>query len=133
MLRARFAVVVLLLMAACASSDRKIQESLSVALRATDAAQAAFTTFDARRQVAIAETAPTREAAVDALEAYRDKRQIVLSAFTAAYSALASAATVAPLVAEGKYPPGELWRALERAAQATLAAHNALERLRKDP
>jgi hypothetical protein len=132
-IRSHAAVLVLLVLTSCATDSKRIQSALRSAITATDAAQVAFVTFDERRQAEIVSVAVTKEEAEVKIAAYRGRRQPVLLAFTSAYSALAAAAALAPLVDAGKRDSAHLWQAIGEAASATLAAQAALAALRKDP
>jgi hypothetical protein len=78
----------------------------------------------------IVDRATTREGAEAELAEYRGKRQRVVQAFAVAYSAIASAATIVPLVEMGKKSPADLVKLLGEAAsavQTALAIHQEMQ------
>lgn len=78
--------------AGCGASAR--ERTLNATLVTVNAARDGFIEHDRVTQLALVDAAPTREAAVAELAAYRKKREPVVEAFTAAYRALAIAAVL---------------------------------------
>lgn len=96
------AIALLVLVAACGATRAK---TLRTTLAGVDATAAGFETWDGEHQLALVGQAETRDAAEAELVAYRARREVVVTAFEAAYRALAVAAldpdagSIAPAVA----------------------------------
>jgi hypothetical protein len=114
-----------------ASTVERANRALATALVATNAARDAFTEYDGTHQLQIVVQAPTREAAEAALTAYREKRAYIHRALVGAYTALAVAATVLPLVENGQRSMVDVFAALGDAAAALVEARRALDALKR--
>lgn len=82
-------VVLLALIGACGTTR---EEVLGRTLQGVNAARDGFVQFDKEHQDLIVEKAETFEEGEANLRVYRDKREVVTSAFIVAYSAIAAAA-----------------------------------------
>lgn len=114
--------VLVLQLGGCAGvrvSDRA-GPALQVALGATDAAAEHFLRWDRERQLGIADDPAlgTRDEVRKALESHRAGIAAVDHAFTIAYTAIADAATLLPLVDAGERQAAEFLAALKQAAAA---------------
>lgn len=87
----RLLLLVVFALAACSASQR--ERTIKTTLTAVNEARDAFVTFDRNTQQAIITIAPTYERGLAALLVYRKRRELVVEAFTAAYRAIAIAAT----------------------------------------
>lgn len=118
MKRAAFVVVLLVACACGGKTVSRATETLRLAHGATNAAQAAFVEWDSAHQESLVGRAKTAEDARAAVDAYRRKRAHVMRSFAVAYSAIAAAATLIPLVDSGKRSVGELVSLVVIAADA---------------
>lgn len=133
MRRALVITSLLVIFAACGDAASRADTTLATSLAATNAARDAFVSWDEEHQLDIVHRASTPEAAQEALRTYRNTRQKVIQAFTSAYTTIAAAAALIPLVDAGKASEVELLRLLADAAQATALAKQAIESIRGDP
>jgi hypothetical protein len=65
---------------------------IRTSLISVDAARVGMETFDRAYQLSLIDKAKTRDEALAAIQAYRDKRAVLIEAFTLTYKALAAAA-----------------------------------------
>lgn len=91
-MRAPVTILLLLSLVACGASQR--ERTIKATLATVNASRDAFVAFDRATQDTIVATAPSFERGADLLRSYRDKREPVVAGFTAAYRAIAIAATV---------------------------------------
>jgi len=115
------------------SFSEKASKSVSVALTTTNAARNTFVAWDESHQQQIVAEADTEAEARERLAAYRAEREVVLEAFTAAYSAIAAAAAAVPLVDEGKRDEGAVLQLISEAANAAMSAKRLFDELREGP
>lgn len=108
MKRAAIMGMVVLLCACGARTVERATDTLKVAHGATNAARSAFVEWDSVHQAALVERATSAEVATATLAAYRLKRAAVIRSFAIAYSSIAAAATLIPLVESGKRSEAEL-------------------------
>lgn len=76
----------------CGASAR--ERTIKTTLAAVNETRVAFVVFDRGAQSAIVATAQSFEQGAAALQAYRAKRELVVDAFSFAYRAIATAATL---------------------------------------
>jgi hypothetical protein len=114
-----------------AGVTEKAARSITTALEATNAARDQFVKWDEQHQLAIVDRASTREGAEAELAAYREKRQKVTRAFAVAYSAIASAAAIVPLIELGEKPTSDLVKLLGEAASAVQTALAVYEEMQQ--
>lgn len=131
----RIAIALLLAVTvSCGGSfAEKASDSVSVALTTTNAARNTFVAWDESHQQQIVADADTEAEARERLAAYRAEREVVLEAFTAAYSAIAAAAAAVPLVDEGKRDEGAVLQLISEAANAAMSAKRLFDQLREGP
>lgn len=123
-------VVIVLLVAACGGSfTDRAHKTLATSLVAANAARDQFVAWDVNHQQQIVEAAADAESGRAQLAAYRKQRGPVLRAFTLAYTTIAAAAALIPLVDHAGRSESDLARALIDAAAACAAAKTALEAL----
>jgi hypothetical protein len=124
--------VLLLLAAGCggASFTDTTSKTLNTSLAATNAARDQFIAWDKAHQLEIVDGADTKEEAQAALAAYRAKRAPVLKAFTIAYTSIAAAAAMIPLVERGIEKDLNLIPLLVDVAHAAVAVKDAYEAIR---
>lgn len=124
--------VMLLLWTACGGSlAERTNKSLGTALSATNAASAQFTKWDKQHQLDIVDKASTRKEAEDGLREYRDKRQRIIQSFTVAYSSMASAAAMVPLVQAGEKSDADLIGLLAESVGAVQTVISSLKEIRE--
>lgn len=121
-----FAMLAMLL-AAC--TKPRASRALEVAFVSTQRASAAFVEWDKAHQLAIVDTATSKEEGRRALAAYRAKRQHVLDAFTAAYASMATVASALAVTEAGSDAVGLPARVLAL-ARDVYALHQAIAALR---
>ena len=107
----------------------KADKTLATSLAATNAARDEFLRWDALHQLELVDAATTEVEAEAALATYRKKRAPVVKAFAVAYSAIAAAAAIVPLVQEGTKPKRDLVELLSDAVTAALAVKSVIEAL----
>lgn len=129
----RLCILMLALATACGGAKQTATRSLATALTATNGARDAFVKWDKSHQLELVAGATTKAAAEAALERYRKKRQTVVRSFTIAYSTIAAAAAMIPLVEADKKPRSALGSLLIEAAQAAQAVVDAVKAIRGDP
>ncbi len=112
---------------------KQADKSLSVALSATNAARDNFVAYDKNHQLTIVDNATTREEGEAAQKAYRGERDAVLRAFTAAYSAIAAAAAIIPLIEKGDKKERDLRALLADALKAAISVKDAVDLIQKGP
>ena len=108
----------------------RAEKSIRYAYAATTAARDGFVEWDRLHQADLVAGAANRESGEAALAAYRSRRQPVLRAFTAAYTTLAAAAAIVPLVAKGMRPERDLVSLLADAAAAVVEVRTAVDSLK---
>lgn len=111
-------VILSLFLGACGPTTR--ERTLHTTLVAVDAAAAGFVNYDLVQQHAIVQIAMSYDDGRTKLAAYRDRREIVMKAFEAAYRALAAAVII------------NEERDLQSAVTAAMQLKLALEQFRKD-
>ena len=89
---AALGVILAWLAAGCSASAR--EKTISATLTATNAAAAGFVAFDLKHQQSIVAAATDKASGQAALEGWRVQQLDAQKAFTAAYQAIATAATV---------------------------------------
>lgn len=126
-----YATIVILL-AACGggSISHKTNEAVKVALTATNEARTQFTAWDKQHQLSIVDKAQTREQAESELQSYREKRQKIIQAFTVAYSSMAAASALVPLVQAGERVEKDLLGLLVDAAMAVKSVIASIQEIR---
>lgn len=127
-------VFIALLALGCGSRAQFVKRSsttLSIALVATNAGRSAFVDWDKSHQKSIVEAAKSVEEATTKLKSYRTNRRVVIRAFTVAYSSIAVAAALIPLVEKGVRKELELVAVITAAVQAAAAVKAALDALDK--
>jgi hypothetical protein len=120
-------------LAACGGQTtyiQKTQKSLAVTQETLQIAQKAFVSWDDAHQQAIVASATTQDEATKALADYRDKRQPVIKAFTIAYSSIAAATAMIPLVQDGVKKETDLGVLLRDTLSAALEVKSAIEALK---
>lgn len=105
----------------------KADKTLATSLAATNGARDEFLRWDALHQLELVDAATTEVEAEAALATYRKKRAPVVKAFTIAYSAIAAAAAILPLVEKGTKPERDLVKLLSDAVMAALAVKAVVE------
>jgi hypothetical protein len=108
----------------------RAHKTLAISLSAANAARDSFTAWDKDHQLEIVHNATTREEAEAKLAAYRHTRADVLAGFTVAYTSIAAAAAVIPLVARGDRQELDLIGLVAQAAKATAEVQAAIKALR---
>ncbi len=126
-----YATIVLLL-AACGggSISHKTNDSVQVSLTATNKARTQFTAWDKQHQLSIVDKAQTRDQAESELQSYREKRQKIIQAFTVAYSSMAAASALVPLVQAGERVEKDLLGLLVDAAMAVQSVIASIQEIR---
>ncbi len=120
--------LVALLVASCGGSFvDNASKTLATSLTATNAARDEFLRWDQDQQLGIVDAATTAKEAKTTLAAYRTRRGPVLKAFTVAYSSIAAAAAILPLVEAGTKPERDLVKLLSHAVVAALAVKDAVK------
>jgi hypothetical protein len=123
-----------LALAGCGGSlADKASKTLATSLAATNAARDSFVSWDEKHQLAIVDEAGSREAGEVALKSYRGKRQKVIYAFTVAYTTIAAAATLIPLIEAGEKKDADLTRLVLDAVVAATAIKDAIAAIQGDP
>ncbi len=131
--RATIALIVVAL-AACGGRAQFVKSTtsaLATALAATNATSNAFVSWDKSHQAAIVANATTKQEAQDNLASYRNKRRAVVRALTVAYSTIAAAATLLPLVENGSRQELELVALVTAAVEAAADVKKAIDALRE--
>ena len=124
---------VLFWVAACgANFTDKAHKTLATSLIATNAARDGFVEWDHMHQLKIVEAAQTRMEAETALATYRAKRKMVLQSFLGAYTTIAAALAILPLIERGTKGDGELTPLLLDAVRAVIAVKAALKEIQED-
>ena len=124
--------ICVILSAACGGSvTERTTQALGTALGATNAARDQFTAWDKDHQLVIVDAAKTREAAEKSLSDYRGKRQKIVQAFTVAYTSIASAAAMVPLVEAGTKKDTELLGILADAVGAVQTVVGSIQDIKK--
>lgn len=115
----------------CSGSQfvKRSSSTLSIALTATNAARNAFVDWDKSHQSALVDAATDSTSAAAKLAAYRNKRRRVVRAFTVAYSSIAVAAALVPLVEQGARKEYELVAMIAAAVNAAAAVKAAIDAL----
>ena len=122
----------LLVVTACGGSiAERTNKSLSTALLATDSARDQFTKWDAQHQLEIVNKAASREQAETDLASYREKRQKIIQSFTVAYTSMASAAAMVPLVVAGEKKDRDLIALLISAVAAVQSVVSTIKEIRE--
>lgn len=131
-IKTSLAMTMLILWTACGGSvaDRT-NKALGTAIVATNAARDQFTEWDKQHQLDIVDRATTREQATGGLKAYRQKRQKVIQAFTVAYTAMASAAVLVPLVQAGVRKDRDLIKLLAESIGAVQSVIASVREIRE--
>jgi hypothetical protein len=83
---------ILISIAASGCSGSAKMRTLRTTLVAVDAARVGVETYDRAHQVALIDEAKSREEALAKIQAYRERRTVVVEAFTVVYKAIAAAA-----------------------------------------
>jgi hypothetical protein len=122
--------VALLAIACGGNIASRAHKTLGVALSAANAARDSFTAWDKDHQLEIVHNATTREEAEAKIATYRHTRADVLAGFTVAYTSIAAAAAVIPLVEQGQRQELDLLGLIATAAQATADIEKAVKALR---
>lgn len=133
--RARVAALVALVCAlsACSGSfTDRAHRTLNTTLAATNAARDEFVAWDKAKQLELVDAAETKEAAEAALAEYRRKRAPVLRAFTIAYTSIAAAAAMVPLVDKGIKKESDLVPLLTDAVNAAVELKKAYDVIKGD-
>ena len=127
-----YATIVILLSACGGGSiSHKTNEAIKVALTATNEARTQFTAWDKQHQLSIVDKAQTREQAESELQSYREKRQKIIQAFTVAYSSMAAASALVPLVQAGEKKEKDLFVLLVDAAMAVKSVIASIQEIRE--
>lgn len=130
--KASLVTLCLILAAACGGSiTERTGQALGTALGATNAAADQFTAWDKQHQLDIVDRAKTREEAESGLADYRGKRKKIVQAFTVAYSSIASAAVMIPLVEAGTEKSTKLLAMLSDAVGAVKTVLDSIQDIRK--
>jgi len=131
---AAFVIVAMVASVGCgAGFTDKANSTLATSLAATNAARDQFVAWDKAHQKELVDQAATRDAAEGALKSYRAKRGPVLKAFTAVYTAIATAAAAIPLVDKGIKHETDLVPLLSDVAAAALVVKEAYGAITKGP
>ena len=132
----RYAIVILFsVLAACGAKTSYVQKArttVSVTHEAVKAADAGFLSWDKQHQLELVSQSESREEAEAKLTAYRAKREPIVKAFAIAYSSIAAAAAVIPLVEKGINPETELVDLLADALKASIEVKAAIDQLRRE-
>jgi hypothetical protein len=114
------ATAIVCFLAACSGGrvTASATETLKLAHGATNSARQAFIEWDGLHQADLVARATSAAEATAALAAYRAKRTKVVGSFAIAYSAIAAAAAVLPLVSAGKRSQASLVALVLAAADA---------------
>ena len=134
-MRTRCYFILLALLVGCGSRAQFVKRSnatLSTALAATNAARSAFVDWDRSHQKSIVDSAKSAAEATAKLSSYRAKRRAVIRSFTVAYSSIAVAAALLPLVEKGTRKELELVAVITAAVQAVAAVKAAMDAFDKD-
>ena len=127
-------VLVAALLLQCGGSARsRANETLHTALGATNAARDLFVQWDRQHQLDLVERASSREEGEAQLASYRKDRQAVVSNFAVAYSAIAAAATLVPLVDAGQRPFSELSVLVAEAVRAAIVVKTTIDSAMRGP
>lgn len=126
------AAAMLIFWTACGGSiAEKTNKALGTAIVATNAARDQFTEWDKGHQLAIVDKATTREQAESGLKEYRQKRQKIVQAFTVAYTSMASAAAMVPLVHAGTKKDRDLIELLVASVEAVQSVVSSVKEIRE--
>lgn len=131
MVRRSSMILVLILAAGCGNFTEKASSTLATTLAATNSARDEFIKWDKQHQLDLVDKAKTRTEAEEGLKAYRKKRQKIVQSFTIAYSAIAGAAAILPLVEDGKKPKEDLAKLLVDAVNAFRVAMDIYKDVRE--
>jgi hypothetical protein len=131
-IKTSLAAAMLILWTACGGSiAERTNKALSTALTATNAARDQFTQWDKQHQLDIVDKASTREEAEGGLKEYREKRQKIIQAFTVAYTSMASAAAMVPLVQAGEKKDRDLIMLLANSVEAVQSVIASVKEIRE--
>jgi hypothetical protein len=90
----RASIAALLILCACSSAPKQQTAAhLATALSATNAARESFVDYDKSHQIHLVSSSTNAAEVKERISAYRAKRQIVVRAFTIAYSTISAAGT----------------------------------------
>jgi hypothetical protein len=124
-------IAMLIVGASCGGSfTDQASKTLATTLTATAAASDQFVEWDKQHQLDIVDDSKTRAEAEERLASYRAKRQRVMKSFTVAFSAIASAAAIVPLVEDGTAGKSDLAKLLLDAASAVKTALDVFREMR---
>lgn len=123
--------IMIILWSSCGGSIAEhANKSLSTAISATNAASEQFTKWDKQHQLDIVDKATTRQEAEDGLREYREKRQRIVQAFTVAYSSMATASAMVPLVQAGEKSDADLIKLLAESVGAVQSVISSIKEIR---
>ena len=131
-IKTSMAVTMLILWTACGGSiTDRANKAITTSMVATSAARDQFVEWDKGHQTAIVDRATNREEATAGLKAYRQKRQRIVQAFTIAYTSMASAAALVPLVQAGVKKDTELIKLLADSVAAVQVVISSVKEVRE--
>lgn len=128
------AAILLLTCSGCGGAAKaadRANRSIAATLEAVNAAHEGFVEWDKIHQDEVLAASGSQEEYDAKVAGYRLERGKVTQAFVAAYSTIAAAAGIVPLVGAGKATIADLLAALEGVADATVDVKRAIDLIQK--